>query len=184
VSVIFLGPAVTPWRSSIQAIGSNNPSIRLYQYDRQSGQIQDIHQYYLNLTLANTQPTPTWQLEYKLTEAFDMKNATPQSFQQLLQKFKKPRSKEFQKFFVYNSVGVDISICNDTYKSIFMCSLKNVGYSDYHRCLKERPIPLRHVGLTIFAGVLALIVLVIVALMLYYCTRPRPPRGYYGFSNA
>lgn len=113
-----------------------------------------------------------------------MNNATPQAFQELVNTFDQPGSDVFQKFYVFNSVGVDDSVCDGHCKGIFMCSVKNLAYSDYYRCLDQVPRPFPHIGLTIFAGILALIVFVIVGLMLYYCNKPRPPRGYYGFSNA
>jgi len=50
---MFLSPAVTPWKSSLAGVGYNNPSVRLYKYDRDTAQVLDYYQYYLNLTRAN-----------------------------------------------------------------------------------------------------------------------------------
>ena len=52
-SPMFLSPAVTPWKSTLPGVGYNNPSIRLYAYNRSSLDILDYSQYYLNLTKAN-----------------------------------------------------------------------------------------------------------------------------------
>ena len=51
---MFLSPAVTPWKSTLTGVGYNNPSLRLYKYDRTTSQFLDYYQYYLNLTEANS----------------------------------------------------------------------------------------------------------------------------------
>ena len=51
---MFLSPAVTPWKSTLPGVGYNNPSLRLYKYDKTTSQVLDYYQYYLNLTEANS----------------------------------------------------------------------------------------------------------------------------------
>ena len=51
---MFLSPAVTPWKSTLPGVGYNNPSLRLYKYDKTTSQVLDYYEYYLNLTEANS----------------------------------------------------------------------------------------------------------------------------------
>jgi hypothetical protein len=51
VSLGLLVPGVTPWNSTLAPeTGANNPGLRLFQYDEDTGRIVDYHQFYLNLT--------------------------------------------------------------------------------------------------------------------------------------
>ena len=53
---MLLAPSVTPWETTLPGViggTGNNPSVRLIKYHRRTGQVQNIHQYYLNLTAAN-----------------------------------------------------------------------------------------------------------------------------------
>ncbi len=51
VSLGLLVPGVTPWNSTLAPeTGANNPGLRLFQYDLDTGRIVDYHQFYLNLT--------------------------------------------------------------------------------------------------------------------------------------
>jgi hypothetical protein len=51
VSLGLLVPGVTPWNSTLAPeTGANNPGLRLFQYDLDTGRIVDYHQFFLNLT--------------------------------------------------------------------------------------------------------------------------------------
>ncbi|KAG7316394.1 hypothetical protein KOW79_019935 [Hemibagrus wyckioides] len=96
VNSIFVTPAVTPYRSFLEK-HSNNPGVRMYLYNSQDYGLQDLWQFYLNLTEANRQEKPNWTLEYVMTKAFGIKDIQPESLHELALRFETPDSKEFQK---------------------------------------------------------------------------------------
>ena len=67
--VEFLVPSVTPWRARVTPTiikQARNPALRAMVYDRDTLEILNIKQYYVDLTKANTDREATWKLEYDL----------------------------------------------------------------------------------------------------------------------
>lgn len=179
VSVVYVAPSVTPWTNDTPDKTARNPAVRLYQYNRKTARITDIQQYYLNLDAANTQLSATWQLEYKLTADFGVKDATPHSYHQLLQTFKLSNSRAFEKFYVYNGVSYNRPSCDMNCKGYYLCSMQYLDYKSHSDCLSRIPRILTpsvkddsDLALPMFAVVLSLVVLVVlVILLLSYCHR-------------
>lgn len=64
---------MTPWETTLPGVvgsAANNPSLRLFKYERDTGSLIDIWQYYLNLTEANLAGVAHWEIEYKATETY------------------------------------------------------------------------------------------------------------------
>ncbi|XP_019620539.1 PREDICTED: acid sphingomyelinase-like phosphodiesterase 3b, partial [Branchiostoma belcheri] len=74
-------PAVTPWTTTLDGVGGNNPGIRLVSYNKNTGDLTDVNQYYSNLALANIQGSPLWGREYSLRGTFNLSDASPASLQ-------------------------------------------------------------------------------------------------------
>ncbi|XP_072512687.1 cyclic GMP-AMP phosphodiesterase SMPDL3A [Salminus brasiliensis] len=138
VNSIFVAPAVTPIKSLLEQY-SNNPAVRMYLYNPQDYGLQDLWQYYLNLTEANKKEKPNWSLEYIMTEAFGIKDIQPQSLHELALKFEQPQSKAFQKYFTYFMVSYNDSItCQDSCKMVQVCSVHFLDRESYSKCMKKR----------------------------------------------
>ncbi|XP_066533196.1 acid sphingomyelinase-like phosphodiesterase 3a isoform X2 [Hoplias malabaricus] len=138
VNSIFVAPAVTPIKS-VQELYSNNPAVRMYLYDTQDFGLQDLWQYYLNLTEANKKEKPDWSLEYTMTEAFGIKDVRPQSLHELALQFEEPQSKAFQKYFTHFMVSYSDTIsCEDDCKTVQVCSVHFLDRESYSQCLKKR----------------------------------------------
>ena len=148
---MFLSPAITPWESTIRGLGAVNPSIRLYRYCRDTGLIRDYEQYYVNLRKANKQSYATWELEYSLTTAYDVKDASGESLRQIVENFDADmkfsplksqyfsRSATFDKYFQYNSVSQDRkSECKDKCVNQHICAMLYVDYDQYDECRYQR----------------------------------------------
>nr|XP_023394451.1 acid sphingomyelinase-like phosphodiesterase 3a isoform X2 [Loxodonta africana] len=86
VSSLFVAPAVTPVKSVLEK-QTNNPGVRLFQYDSRDYQLLDMFQYYLNLTEANLKGESNWKLEYILTQAYDIEDLQPKSLYGLARQF-------------------------------------------------------------------------------------------------
>ncbi|THD28774.1 Acid sphingomyelinase phosphodiesterase 3b [Fasciola hepatica] len=76
----LVAPSVCPFR--LRGLGSFNPRIRLYQYDRQTGSLLGYKQYYLDLDLIEKRVQ--WQLEYDTKTAYGLLDLSPQSMAGLL----------------------------------------------------------------------------------------------------
>ena len=133
---MFLAPAVTPWAGSIRP---NNPSVRLYRYNKTSGEILDYFQYYLNMTAANLARKSHWLLEYQPTANYGIKDVSAKSLDQLVKSFEPPPSENFRKYYVYNSVSYDnLTKCDGFCKRYHICAMLYVDYEDYKNCIDER----------------------------------------------
>ncbi|XP_043560025.1 acid sphingomyelinase-like phosphodiesterase 3b [Chiloscyllium plagiosum] len=137
ISAMFIAPAVTPWKTTLAGLqkGSQNPGIRLFQYDVHTLQILDMVTYYLNLTLANTQ-APLWEEEYRLTEAFQVHDGTAGSMQAVLDKLSQDKD-YLQKYYEYNSVSYDLGDCDDWCRTDHICAIRDVDYARYKNCIKS-----------------------------------------------
>ncbi|KAF5406229.1 Sphingomyelin phosphodiesterase [Paragonimus heterotremus] len=78
VGTIFLGPSVDHFH--LDGIGSTNPRIRQYTYNRKAGKVMDYTQYMLDLS----QEGPQWKLEYRAKETYKLQNLNATELANLL----------------------------------------------------------------------------------------------------
>ncbi|XP_042544657.1 acid sphingomyelinase-like phosphodiesterase 3b [Dipodomys spectabilis] len=137
VSVMFLTPGVTPWKTTLPGVvnGANNPGIRVIEYDRDTLNVQDMVTYFMNLSLANTQPTPSWELEYRLTEAYQVPDASARSMQEALSRIGSDQDM-LQRYYVYNSVSYDTAPCEGGCRTEHVCAMQQVAFPAYTSCLR------------------------------------------------
>ncbi|XP_074161732.1 acid sphingomyelinase-like phosphodiesterase 3b [Sminthopsis crassicaudata] len=136
ISVMFLAPGVTPWKTTLPGVnnGANNPGIRVWDYDPVTLQLQDMVTYYLNLTQANLQ-APTWDKEYRLTEAFQARDGSAASMQQVLDQITWDNG-ALQRYYQYNSVSYDLDPCDQGCRAEHLCAMREVDFENYERCIK------------------------------------------------
>ena len=116
---------------------SNNPSIRLVRYDRDTGAALDIEQYYLNLTEANIRGNTQWELEYKATEYYGQPNMGTSSLHEIANSFLTD-NELFNKYYTANGVSFNTSeICDGECKYVLFCSATKVDYTEYENCMKD-----------------------------------------------
>ncbi|XP_068121562.1 acid sphingomyelinase-like phosphodiesterase 3b [Hyperolius riggenbachi] len=137
ISTMFIAPGVSPWKTTLPGVenGANNPGIRVFEYDRVNLNILDMVTYYLNLTYANKE-SPRWEKEYRLTEAFQVADGSPQSMHKILQKI----STEpcfLQKYYEYNSVSYDLGTCENSCRTDHVCAIREVDFTKYATCVKS-----------------------------------------------
>ncbi|XP_058291517.1 acid sphingomyelinase-like phosphodiesterase 3a isoform X2 [Hylobates moloch] len=137
VNSLFVAPAVTPVKSVLEK-QTNNPGIRLFQYDPRDYKLLDMLQYYLNLTEANLKGESIWKLEYILTQTYDIEDLQPESLYGLAKQFAILDSKQFIKYYNYFFVSYDSSvICDKTCKAFQICAIMNLDNISYVDCLKQ-----------------------------------------------
>ncbi|KAM6172734.1 acid sphingomyelinase-like phosphodiesterase 3b [Erethizon dorsatum] len=138
ISVMFLAPGVTPWKTTLVGVvnGSNNPGIRLFEYDRATLGLQDMMTYFMNLSQANAQNNPRWELEYRLTEAYGVPDASVHSMQVAATGIASDQDK-LQRYYVYNSVSYDTTACGETCRTEVLCAMREVDFDAYYTCLRS-----------------------------------------------
>ncbi|XP_031818331.1 acid sphingomyelinase-like phosphodiesterase 3b [Sarcophilus harrisii] len=136
IGVMFLAPGVTPWKTTLPGVnnGANNPGIRVWDYDPVTLQLQDMVTYYLNLTQANLQ-APRWDKEYRLTEAFQARDGSAASMQQVLDQITRD-NRALQRYYQYNSVSYDLDPCDQGCRAEHLCAMREVDFANYERCIK------------------------------------------------
>uniref|UniRef100_A0A8C8ZL43 Sphingomyelin phosphodiesterase acid like 3B n=1 Tax=Prolemur simus TaxID=1328070 RepID=A0A8C8ZL43_PROSS len=137
ISVMFLTPGVTPWKTTLPGVvnGANNPSIRVFEYDRATLSLQDMVTYFLNLSLANAQGTPRWELEYRLTKAYGVPDAGAQSLHTALDRIASDQG-ALQRYYIYNSVSYDDRACDEACRAEHVCAMRHVAFGTYATCLR------------------------------------------------
>ncbi|KAM6371216.1 acid sphingomyelinase-like phosphodiesterase 3b isoform 2-T2 [Pluvialis apricaria] len=143
VNVMFLAPGVTPWKTTLPGVnnGANNPGIRVIEYDPGTLQVLDMVTYYLNLTRANMMATtweegfPTWEEEYRLTEAFQVPNGSAHSMQTVLERISKDPH-YLQQYYEFNSVRYDLTPCEEACRVDHVCAIREVDFTKYNECVK------------------------------------------------
>ncbi|XP_039710160.1 cyclic GMP-AMP phosphodiesterase SMPDL3A isoform X2 [Pteropus medius] len=137
INSLFVAPAVTPVKNALQK-QTNNPGIRLFQYDPHDYKLLDMLQYYLNLTDANLKGESNWKLEYILTQTYDIEDLQPKSLYGLAKQFAILDSKKFIKYYNYFFVSYDNSvICNEKCKVFQICAITSLDHNSYVDCLKQ-----------------------------------------------
>ncbi|XP_013856578.1 acid sphingomyelinase-like phosphodiesterase 3a [Austrofundulus limnaeus] len=135
VNSLFVSPAVTPIKDATQEY-SNNPAFRMYLYNNNKDySIQDIWQYYLNLTEANEKQRSDWKLEYIMTRAFGLPDLQPQSLLQLGLSFLLPQTPTFHRYFTHFMVSYDSRItCEGRCKVRQVCAVLYLDQESYSKC--------------------------------------------------
>ena len=117
-------------------IGSNNPALRLYSYDRSTAKLMDYWQYYLNLTLTNSIGKPLWTLEYSFAEAYAVIELAPSCIQAVIESFGIVESETFKLYNLYNSVSADTNkSCVGDCLLGHLCSMTEIESARYNACI-------------------------------------------------
>ncbi|XP_060703167.1 acid sphingomyelinase-like phosphodiesterase 3b [Hemiscyllium ocellatum] len=137
IGVMFITPGITPWKTTLPGVenGANNPAIRVFEYDTNTLEVQDVVTYFFNLSYANA-IAPLWQLEYRLTEAFKVPDGTVKSMQTVLDKLYHEND-YLQKYYKLNSVNYDLTKCDMNCRIDQICAIKEVDFAKYEECVKR-----------------------------------------------
>lgn len=136
--MLFLSPAVTPWKSTLPGVGSNNPSIRLYEYNQQTYEILDYHQYYLNLSSVLTTKVDNWEKEYDAKKDYKLTSLNADSFTLAAKTFRNDPVL-FKKYLQFNSVSQNLNPkCDETCQKVHFCSITELKTNDFKVCLNNK----------------------------------------------
>ncbi|EEB18824.1 conserved hypothetical protein [Pediculus humanus corporis] len=137
VSWMFLSPAVSPKRTTTLP---NNPGLRLYKFNTNTGKVLDYMQIYLDLKATHARGTPNWEVEYNFTHYYGLNEISAISLHDLVESFRTEDSELFIKYFRANSVrylpspkeGKCFSNCLHNH----FCAITRLDYQDFERCVE------------------------------------------------
>ncbi|XP_064626772.1 acid sphingomyelinase-like phosphodiesterase 3b [Lineus longissimus] len=130
----FIQSSVTPFMGMEKAV---NPSIRLYEYDRDSGKIIDFCEYFLDFMQANKLKKAEWKLRYQATKEYGIPDLSFDSLRKLTDSFSDDKSENFKKYFANLDSGYLKATCDADCKKLQLCAIEHVGYSSYNACLSK-----------------------------------------------
>uniref|UniRef100_A0A2K6DEV5 Sphingomyelin phosphodiesterase acid like 3B n=1 Tax=Macaca nemestrina TaxID=9545 RepID=A0A2K6DEV5_MACNE len=107
-------PLFTPWKTTLPGVinGANNPAIQVFEYDRATLSLKDMVTYFVNLSQVNAQGMRRWELEYQLTKAYWVPDASAHSVQAVLDHIAGDQG-ALQHYYVYNSVSYYAGVCHE-----------------------------------------------------------------------
>ncbi|XP_055851214.1 sphingomyelin phosphodiesterase-like [Episyrphus balteatus] len=135
VNVAWNGGSLTTYNSNKE---SKNPNYKIYQVEPTSFQVVDQETWFFNLTKANLKPeeSPKWELEYKMSDEFNMTDLSPASVDGLLTKFAETPSllrKYWCKFVVKSDPMIKAGCSSESLKSL-ICRLARSDNTQTERC--------------------------------------------------
>ncbi|PKU43444.1 acid sphingomyelinase-like phosphodiesterase 3a [Limosa lapponica baueri] len=137
INSLFVAPAVTPVKNVWQ-MESNNPSVRLYQYDFLDYSLLDLWQFYLDLRDANKKNESNWKLEYIFTKAYGTEDLKPESLYEMAKQLSVPHSTLFEQYYSNFIVSYDKTIvCEEGCKTCQICAIQYLDYSSYTDCINR-----------------------------------------------
>ncbi|NWH55214.1 ASM3A phosphodiesterase, partial [Fregata magnificens] len=137
INSLFVAPAVTPVKNVWQ-MESNNPGVRLYQYDLLDYSLLDLWQFYLDLRDANKKNESNWKLEYILTKAYGIEDLKPESLYEMAKQLSVPHSTLFEQYYSNFIVSYDKTIvCEEGCKTCQICAIQYLDYSSYTDCINR-----------------------------------------------
>jgi len=118
-----------------------NPSFRIYMYDKNTFEILDVFQYYMNVTQANIDNYPTWNLTYQATIEYGIPDLTPTSLQSLYYRLTTDPNL-FQKYFNnFQSLVCDGQSCTGSCRISMLCSIVGTTTTLYNNCCNQLSDP-------------------------------------------
>lgn len=129
VSVIYIAPSLTPYTS-------HNPAYRLYEYDRSTFEIKDIHTFFLNLTQTNAENSPAWYYEYSARSAYNLTDLSPLAWYDLVQRLSMNEAL-FETFYqFYYTEKSNLPACDSVCKKLKLCSLLSSTPAERASCVQ------------------------------------------------
>ncbi|KAJ3641479.1 hypothetical protein Zmor_027986 [Zophobas morio] len=163
VSWALLAPSITPKRSSE---GANNPGLRIYKFDKDTGQVLDYTQYYLDLSQANSKSKgeANWSIEYTFSSYYGISEITPNTLHQLADKLTAVNHNTFfDRYYTANSVKLYSNphqSCDANCAHNHYCAITRVDYEEFAHCLKTAASALASSSFLVPVPNLSLIVLI------------------------
>ncbi len=133
-----IAPAISP-------IYGNNPGFQIYQYDRDTGALQNYQTYYLTNLATDGKPTAAgagiWALEYDFRETYGFSTIDARTATQLADRIGTDATVQ-QNYIKYYSVSAAPEINAQTINA-YRCVLPSVTPAEFQTCFRGVPEPVR-----------------------------------------
>ncbi|KHN79430.1 Acid sphingomyelinase-like phosphodiesterase 3b [Toxocara canis] len=136
VQVYLMAPAVTPWFSSLEGAGSNNPAFRVFDYNINTHELFDAKTYYIDLNELNKNSSAQWQLEYSMSQTYGINAINARTMNDVLNKLKTDNG-VLMKYIEYNSVRWNYAMPLGRFRTAQLCALENPDFAGYDVCMKN-----------------------------------------------
>lgn len=134
VSWMMVAPSLTPNKSPGV---TNNPGLRLYKFNTNSGHILDYTQYYIDLESSPNGDPDDWRIEYNLTHYYGLHEITPRSLHAIAETFQDDESAQFDRYIEANSVRqFKPKDCNLECRRAQYCAVTELDYGRFHSCVE------------------------------------------------
>ncbi|XP_024946147.1 acid sphingomyelinase-like phosphodiesterase 3b isoform X2 [Cephus cinctus] len=151
VSWMMMAPSLTPSSPG----GPNNPGLRLYKFETNTGQVLDYKQFYLNLPDANSAGKANWITEYSMLAHYDLKEITALSLHDLADRFTQSSDSAFVRYYAANTVSLPREVeeiwgcggaLNGACALRHYCAVTRLNPDSYRDCLSSYADALASVG--------------------------------------
>lgn len=140
----FTAPSVTPWRYRLKfpegdQVGKpHNPAVRLIEYDRDTGENLDYHQYFINLTDTNDKNQANWAKLYSFREAYAVPDMSVTSIKAIYDRVKDGEGKEYtSQFCRFSVVSAKEKPCEDHVRGEIYCGGLLYDKAEADKCVED-----------------------------------------------
>lgn len=146
-SWIMMAPSISPSTPG----GPNNPGLRLYKFETNTGQVLDYTQYYLNLPEANSIGKANWLVEYSMLEYYELQEITPITLHDLADRFTQSNDYAFVRYYAANTVSLPREVeqiwgcggpLNGACALHHYCTVTRLNPESYRECYSSYAYPL------------------------------------------
>ncbi|XP_034178974.2 cyclic GMP-AMP phosphodiesterase SMPDL3A [Osmia lignaria lignaria] len=151
VSWIMMAPSISPRTTG----GPNNPGLRLYKFETNTGQVLDYTQYYLNLPEANSKGEANWLVEYSMLEYYDLQEITAITLHDLADRFTQSDDYAFVRYYAANTVSLPREVeqiwgCGGSLNGACVlhhyCTVTRLNIESYNECYSSYAYALASTG--------------------------------------
>lgn len=133
-SLAFVTPSVTSYKDI-------NPSYRIYTADSSSGVLVESSTYHVNLSDANLQDSPTWELEYNATSAYSLSSLAPSAWADLIERMRDD-DELFALYYYHHFSGSGGQKCDFQCKKKQICEMSSSTSHILTECMIIQELPL------------------------------------------
>ena len=141
---MLIAPSVTPSRGPPE-LNAHNPAVRKIFFNEDTYEVLDVEQWSLDLNKHgdDTIETLKWEKIYSYRSTYDIDYVNAEELHLLAEDFKEYASEKFHVYYELTHVQTEHESngpCDNDCKVAHICSIEEVYFEDYDRCLEELDI--------------------------------------------
>lgn len=184
-NVILMAPSVAPWMNPNYSPSS--PAFRILDYAIPTGELMNVHQYYMDLSLSNQLDQPIWSRLYSLGSLYGIRPINGEAMLDVYNRLSK--SDQMMSEYIDRQGAINTTkSCDSICRRHILCSIKYMRLVEWMQCVQpyddaDTPsttsyLPTR-AWVPIVAG--AILLLFVVSLFVYFGAKT--VRGWCGYKR-